>query len=816
MRTKAKTALDNDNVFQETKDKIANFELWGKIAKISLSLLVFLIPLFFLPWTINVLDFNKQALLVVLVFVTLFSWILKVLVSGKLEINLSRSHLPVIALLLFYGVSTAFSAWRYGSFWGWPLNVTAGFLTLLFCFFAYFLIINIFGEKRKLFSLLSLLVFSSALAAFYAIFQLYGKFLLPWAFTKSSAFNTIGTPNTLAVFLAILLPLSIILTLGAEKRKKMLLAAASIVMLLTLLFINFKTAWIVLIMGSALLFIFGMLNLKSGQVKWIQLPVALLVIALFFLTFRISLPGFPQAPAEVSLTQRAELGIAKNNLNQIIPLILGTGPGTFVYDYSKFKPQVLNNTVFWNARLNVGASEVLDRFLTAGLLGLLILLFVFAMFFRQGFQYLKEKAGTAGENKNWLLGLGIFASFGASVVAQFLYPFNFSLSFLFWILLAGLIIFNKENVKEWIIQPSSSLSVAISSLLVIILIFGIGLFFLGAPKYMAEIKYFQGITAWQKSQIESDAQKRETLLGDSFSRLLDAKNLNPTMDIYWRDISQLSLIRLNELSRKQNVPQEQLTAQAQGLVNDAINAGKITTDLNPKNVANWNMRGFVYQNLIGIAGGSADWAVGAYKAAIELEPNNPYIYTEIGKVYLAKSDLKEGEQTENFKLASQNFDQALKLKSDYAPAHFQIAMISVREGKMNEAIDKLEKTKEVAPFDTGLAFQLGLIYYQNNQFDKAKGELERAVKLDNNYSNARYFLGLVYDKQGNKSGAMEQFEIISKSNPDNQEVKKILSNLQNGKAALEGILANQPPIEEKPEEIKTEIKKEGTKKETKE
>ena len=64
------------------------------------SLLVFLIPLFFLPWTINVLDFNKQALLVVLVFVTLFFWILKVLVSGKLEdclVSITATTLILIA-----------------------------------------------------------------------------------------------------------------------------------------------------------------------------------------------------------------------------------------------------------------------------------------------------------------------------------------------------------------------------------------------------------------------------------------------------------------------------------------------------------------------------------------------------------------------------------------------------------------------------------------------------------------------------------------------------------------------------------------------
>jgi len=78
--------------------------------------------------------------------------------------------------------------------------------------------------------------------------------------------------------------------------------------------------------------------------------------------------------------------------------------------------------------------------------------------------------------------------------------------------------------------------------------------------------------------------------------------------------------------------------------------------------------------------------------------------------------------------------------------------------------------------------------------------------LDKNYSNARYFLGLIYDKEENKEKAIEQFTKIAELNPDNEEVKKILTNLREGKSALEGIAVNQAPIEEKPGEKLEELK----------
>ena len=306
---------------------------------------------------------------------------------------------------------------------------------------------------------------------------------------------------------------------------------------------------------------------------------------------------------------------------------------------------------------------------------------------------------------------------------------------------------------------------------------------------MAEARYLQGLRDWQAGQTE-----------EAILRLKEAINLNPSLDIYWRDISQLYLVRANELLQKKDLNPEEMASQNQILMTGAINSASQATRLNEVNVANWNVRGFTYRNVMGIVGGAGDWALNSYQKAGELEPTNPYIFTEIGRIYISKFDLGEGQKEENLRLALENFERALSLKNDYAPAHFQIAMIYVREGKIKEAADKLEATKQVAPLDTGLAFQLGVIYYNDEQFEKAEGEFKRAIGIDENYSNARYFLGLIYDRQEDKKDAISQFERIEKLNPENSEVKKILANLRAGKPALEGIQPSQPPIEEVPPE----------------
>ena len=115
-------------------------KIWERISKVSIYFLVFLLPLFFLPWTADLLDFNKQALLIFLVMISLISWLLKSLTEGKINLNFNLLHLPVIIFLVVLGIATIFSSYSYGSFWGWPLNIAQSFLTIFGFVLLYFFI----------------------------------------------------------------------------------------------------------------------------------------------------------------------------------------------------------------------------------------------------------------------------------------------------------------------------------------------------------------------------------------------------------------------------------------------------------------------------------------------------------------------------------------------------------------------------------------------------------------------------------------------------------------------------------------------------
>lgn len=767
------------------KKKPSFADTCDKVSKMCLYWLAFLLPVLFLPWTANVLEFNKQALLIVLVFVATFAWLLKILISGKVQISLSFIHIPVGVLLLVYLASTIFSSWRYGSFWGWPIVTSESFITLMCLALFYLLVVNNF-ERKGIMHMLSLLVFSAALSGVYAILQIFGKFIIPIGFTKAVSFNTVGSINVLAIFAAILLPLIIMLLMAAKKKIYRILFIVSIAIFsILLLLINFYVAWWLVIAGSALIFAFGMQRRDVFDSRWLILPMFFLAVGLLFAFFRFAIPGLPQIPAEFFLKQQPTLNIALKSVQE--NPVVGTGPGTFSYVFAKYKDISFNqNNNLWNAVFESGASKILTVLATVGVLGVLSFVVLMGFFIFYGIMFLFKKKEVEDIVFYWALGVGMFISFLIASAGFFLYSSNTTLDFTYFLLMACFIALLYPERKEFELKPSSLITLGFTFAITVVFVFGLGIFILEGQRYISSMNYLDGITIWQQNQTDKALAKIEK-----------AASISPNIDLYWRELSQAYLKNVQLVAAKEGLTQEQKRQEVQNAINKAVNAGKAASDVNSKSADNWGNRGFVYQSLIGTVGGTKDWAVDAYKEAMKLDPVNPFYPTQAGisilrqVAILAESDKQE--KTDLLEEAGDYFNKSIQLKADYAPAHFQLARVFLAQGKQDEMIASLEKAKEAAPFDVGLAFQLGLVYYQKKDFTKARAELERAFVLDPNYSNALYFLGLTYYEIGEKDAAISVFERILQLNPGNDVATKVLNNIKAGRKALNGISEEEPP-----------------------
>ncbi|MBI2573883.1 MAG: tetratricopeptide repeat protein [Candidatus Wildermuthbacteria bacterium] len=774
-----------------------------RIAKASVCLLAALLPLWFLPFTQDVLAYQKQILLLAFVVLASIAWLADSI--GKQEI-VSRRHAVLGSLALLVGavgISSALSLWSYGSFWGFPLNSTDSFATLFGFAMLYVLIVHVYREPKELALPYLLLAGSLFLGTAFALLQLLQLYILPFAFARASVFNTLGSVNNIALLAAAFLPMVLALMSAARSFMRWALFGIILFFAAFLVLVNFASAWIVLLAGLSALIVFGMWNSqKRVDFSRVSFPIVLLALALFFLMFRVAIPWSPNIPLEVSPSFSSEVEIAKSVLQE--RPVTGSGPGTFVFDYAKHHSAALNQTVFWSTRFASGSSELFDWVVTKGALGALSLLLFIAFTLRLG---LKNLLSLPEDQASRAVSLGSSAMFAALSLSLALYPASFITWFLFWASAAGVFAAYEGPARVFSIAPPSRIALAISSAFLFVLIFGIGFFYVQGQKYTADIRYTQGLWALQTGNNET-----------AIARMFSAVNLNPSIDIYWRDLAQVYLAQIGPSFSNEAFSKEQRQQQAQSVMANAIAAAKRATALSPNNVANWNVLGFVYRNLVGIPQ-AEEFAISSYEKAAELEPASPFAWAEMGRVYAASGQnlsLKGETKSQSEAAYAKALDalaNATGLKSDYAPAHFLIATVYEGQGRTGEASRKLKEIANMNPSDTGIAFQLGVLYWQKKDIESAQKESERAKTLNPLYANARYMLGLVYEKQGRISAAKEEFEAVLRLNPKNEEIKNILANLEAGKPALEGIAPSQPPVSENPPEIKTQEPEPAQKKE---
>ena len=761
---------------------LSNF--FDKLNKISLYLLLIFVPLLFLPFTQNYLDFPKEILAQILIALSFIGWIGKSALKGELILRGSKTFYLFLFFIIFsLFVSSILSISKKSSFLGLSLDYVDSFINFLLLIFFVFLVVNSFEEKSDVISLITIFIISGFVAGIINLFQIYKIFLLPGQITKSVTFNTVGTPNAFSIFSLLLLPISLLFAFRIKEISKpffVLFILSSLIFFLNLLFINFKTAWGALIVAILIFFIVGTEKKKTSSIL-ILLSMLGLVISVFFYFFPIPLKGFPSLPPEISLSFISELEIIKGAFsNNFKNLIFGTGPATFILDYSQYRSPLLNQTIFWGTRFLRGHSATFDWLLTKGFLGFFSLISIYLLVLYYFFKNLKK------ENL-FEIKLGVGLSLISLIYVSLFYPFNFVLWFSFFFILGIFVsLFSEKEIKIFLNTPSKTMFVnfilAFSFFLSVLLILFNGRW------YLAEVNYFKSLNS--------------TEIDSSINYLTKATRLNPLIDNYWRTLSHLYLNQANLILQDPKIPLEEKRSKVNLAIARGADAVNRAINIEPMNVANWNVRGFFYQNLIGIEG-AENLALESYRRAIQLEPSSPFSFAEIGRVYilLAQNFAQRDEQkkNENLNLAIEMLNKALQLKSDYPVANYLLAVALDQQGKLEDAIDKLEKAKISAPQDFGVRFQLGMLYWRKKDLEKAQIQFEEALKINSEYSNAMYMLGLVLDKKGEKEKAKEQFQKVLKLNPENQEVKKILENLEKGLPALEGLESKETPSQFPPE-----------------
>src|SRR3989338_6267790 len=227
-----------------------------KLCRAVVLAAVFLVPLFFLPWTTSVLEFNKQILLIGLSGAALILWLLHVVVSGRLLWRPNSVDAAVASVLVASVLATLFSVTRFKSLFGLSGSLSESLIVILALSIIYFATAHSFQDKGRWAKMV--MAASLCLALLYGLLQLFGVHLFKYLnisafkFTEADAFNSVGSINSLGFLGAAFLPVFYRFR-DSGKIYSYVGKAGAFLALVLLVILNWWALWVVAIAGMACL-----------------------------------------------------------------------------------------------------------------------------------------------------------------------------------------------------------------------------------------------------------------------------------------------------------------------------------------------------------------------------------------------------------------------------------------------------------------------------------------------------------------------------------------------------------------------------------
>ena len=393
---------------------------------------------------------------------------------------------------------------------------------------------------------------------------------------------------------------------------------------------------------------------------------------------------------------------------------------------------------------------------TVGFLGILSYLGLIGLFLLISWYMV-----SASQMQNTKYQIPLMMAFLVLIVSQFVYYQNTVLAFTFWLILGLSVVNWQKPVQEKTIsfKDFPELSLVFSALLIVFGLLILGVYFFAANFYLADINYKNAAGTERIQKLEKAAE------------------LNPYQSQYKIVLGRDYLADVLEENQKPEDEQDQTALSTD--VHFAITYGKGgqigtniikgATELSPNRVAAWETLGMIYRDIQGIATGALEWAIKSFETAVTLEPANPVLHTELGKLYLTSGDEE---------MAKQEFSKAQQLKPDYIDASIQMAFIYEGEDNAEEAIRQIETLANTYPLNVEILFQLGRLYFNANRVDDAILQFQAVTTLMPDHSNAHYSLGVAYQKKGQTSKAIAEYEKVLELNPGNQDVQEKLDQLR--------------------------------------
>ncbi len=734
------------------------------VSYVFLIINILIVPLFLDKNLNNFYIIPKQYVFGGLVLLNILLWISKFVFTKKIQFTKTMIDLPVLALGTVGLLSAIFSANVYDSFFGRAEYFTLNFILLILFFALYYIIVNFVKTEKLWRGILDSLM----AVGFITLLIFISKIVFKFAFlTKllGPTWNTVDSINSIFGVWAVMM---LVLSFGQLMKKDLsfgriiwsfIIGSLSLVVLVMM---SFNILWIILLVALVLMLMLGVSFMREVHLGWVSALFAVLVFTIIFVIF--GTPKFVQTPipTEVALGLRPSWSITHATLfSGVKNFFIGSGLGSFGVDFSQFRNASFNaDPAAWSLRFNQPFNTFLGLLSEGGILFICAFVFIILLTLGHVFDVWNKIRASASfiTEPNFKNDNVLFESFLVSIafvvltVGLCLAFYSQVLWLAWWVLLSLLVVgfsFHNKNFtseKEVTLENTPQYSLSFSFGLIVVMTGLVMIAVWGARLYLGEISYAKALSS-------GNNKAAEEFINDALSK-------KPNSDVYHSALAQIYLNQAVEQSKQANPDVQSISS----IMAKAVNEAKYATDLSPKSVALWENLATMYENASALVPEAREWALKSLQQARDLEPTNPSHWWRLGNNYAATTKWDD---------AIKNYTKAIDLKADYFGAYVGLSNAYEQTQKIDKAIDIYKKLVEKNQADPETLYNYGRLLYNNNGAgDRATAEQiwNQVIKIQPNYSNALYSLGLLYETNGDRATALQYYYKVKDLNPNNKNI----------------------------------------------
>jgi tetratricopeptide (TPR) repeat protein len=173
--------------------------------------------------------------------------------------------------------------------------------------------------------------------------------------------------------------------------------------------------------------------------------------------------------------------------------------------------------------------------------------------------------------------------------------------------------------------------------------------------------------------------------------------------------------------------------------------------------------------------GKHDEAEALYRQVLEKDASIPEVHYNLGSIYAGREDWTSAESA---------YRKVLELKPEFSEAYVALSQVYEATGRQPEALEVLIQGVAANESDSGLQYDLGVLYFNAKRGEEAEAAFRKVAALDEENFKVHYLLGTLALNRGDAEGAVSQLETyLSKAPEDAEDVataRALLETLEKG------------------------------------